>query len=107
MNFTQQCEKSSVRQHQQKEKPMPDRNNKVPQNICGPYYVDDTCIDCDLCRSTVPQLFARYDQSGFSYVYRQPVTPEEFAQAEEGRLACPTESIGNDGVVRSQAIDSR
>jgi len=26
------------------------------------------------------------------------VAPEEFKQAEEARLACPCESIGNDGV---------
>jgi len=85
---------------------MPDPNHKVPQNVRGPYYVDDTCIDCDLCRSVAPRFFTRHDETGYSYVYRQPVTPEEFAEAEEGRLGCPTESIGNEGVDQTPAADS-
>jgi len=39
-------------------------------------------------------------------VHRQPVTPEEFAEAEEGRLVCPAESIGKDGVEQTQTADS-
>ena len=76
---------------------MADLINRLSQNVPGPFYVDDTCIDCDLCRSNSPAFFARDDETGYSYVYRQPTTPVEFAQAEEARLACPTESIGNDG----------
>lgn len=78
-------------------KPMADRNNKPAENVPGAYYVDDTCIDCDLCRSNSPDFFTRNDDGGYTYVERQPVTPEEVLQAEECRLACPTESIGNDG----------
>jgi ferredoxin len=85
---------------------VPDPNKKAPQNIPGPYYVDDTCIDCDLCRNIALQFFVRYDAGGYSYVPRQPETPEEIAQAEEGRLSCPTDSIGNDGATQTQAADS-
>lgn len=70
---------------------------RLPQNIVGRYYVDSSCIDCDLCRTTAPAFFTRDDEIGFSIVYRQPVTPEELALAEEARDGCPTESIGNDG----------
>jgi ferredoxin len=70
--------------------------NKTPENVPGSYYVDDTCIDCDMCRSNAPQFFQRLDEGAYSYVYRQPVTQEEVALAEEARLSCPTESIGND-----------
>ena len=70
---------------------------RLPQNIVGRYYVDSSCIDCDLCRTTAPAFFTRDDEIGFSIVYRQPVTPEELALAEEAREGCPTESIGNDG----------
>ena len=80
--------------------------NRLPQNIPGPFYVDDTCTDCDLCRSSAPAFFARDDETGYSYVYRQPTTPEEFAQAEEARLECPTESIGNDGLGQTAASDA-
>ena len=76
---------------------MADLIHRLPQNVHGRFYVDETCIDCDLCRSNLPSIFTRDDETGYSYVYRQPANPEEFAEAEEARLACPTESIGNDG----------
>ena len=69
---------------------------RLPQNIVGRYYVDSSCIDCDLCRNTAPAFFKRDDEIGFSIVHRQPATPEELALAEEAREGCPTESIGND-----------
>lgn len=76
---------------------MANRNHRVPENVPGPYYVDDTCIDCDLCRSNAPEVFARHPDAGYSYVQRQPATPEEVAEAEAARLACPSSTIGNDG----------
>ena len=76
---------------------MADKNQRLPQNIAGKYYVDSSCIDCDMCRTNAPKLFALNDEIGMSIVYRQPVTPEEHALAEEARLDCPTDSIGNDG----------
>ena len=75
---------------------MADRNNKTPENVPGPYYVDNTCIDCDMCRTTAPDFFRRNDEGGYTYVYRQPVTPREIVLAEEA-MSCPTDSIGNDG----------
>jgi ferredoxin len=77
---------------------MANQNDKFPENIAGQYYVDSSCIDCDMCRSTAPDLFRRDDEIGYSIVYRQPITDEEFRQAEDARLGCPTESIGNDGL---------
>lgn len=70
---------------------------RLPQNILGRFYVDASCIDCDICRSTAPLFFRRDDEIGLSVVHRQPVTPDELALAEEAREGCPTESIGNDG----------
>lgn len=76
---------------------MPDRNRRTSANVPGAYYVDDTCIDCDLCRVTAPGVFARDEMGGLSFVRRQPSHPSEVALAEEARALCPTESIGNDG----------
>jgi ferredoxin len=76
---------------------MADPENRTPENVPGPYYVDETCIDCDICRSTAPTIFRRQDDGGYSYVIRQPVTPEEVALADEALGSCPTESIGCDG----------
>lgn len=85
---------------------MADLSTSLPENVAGPFYVDETCIDCDLCRSTAPAFFARYDETGFSYVYRQPVSPEEIAVVEEARRQCPTESIGNDGPIQPECTIS-
>jgi len=76
---------------------MANLNDRLPQNVPGRYYVDSSCIDCDLCRSTAPDFFKRDDEIGSSIVYRQPVTQEEVDLAEDARTGCPTESIGNDG----------
>jgi ferredoxin len=77
---------------------MPNKNDRLQENVPGPYYVDSSCIDCDLCRNTAPQFFQRNDEIGLSIVHRQPKTLEELEQAEDARLGCPTESIGNDGI---------
>ena len=76
---------------------MADRSNKVSSNVTGRFYVDDTCTDCDLCRGKAPQFFGRDDSIGLSIVYRQPISEEEIALANEAMSECPTESIGNDG----------
>ncbi len=76
---------------------MADKQLKSPENVPGKYYVDNTCIDCDLCRNIAPKTFTRHDEGGYSVVFKQPETAEEKAQAEEARASCPTETIGNDG----------
>lgn len=76
---------------------MANKHDKNEGNVPGKFYVDASCIDCDLCRETAPGFFQRNDDIGFSIVYRQPVTPEEIEQATEAMNNCPTESIGNDG----------
>src|SRR6516165_2750261 len=79
-----------------KGKIMADKENRLPQNVPGSYYVDSSCIDCDRCRATAPALFKRDDDIGFSFVHRQPTTPEELTLAKEALEECPTASIGND-----------
>jgi len=66
---------------------MADVANKYAENVPGKFYVDDQCIDCDLCR----------DDGGHSYVYKQPETPEEEGLCKEAMEGCPVEAIGNDG----------
>ena len=53
---------------------MADKENRVSDNVPGAWYVDEECIDCDLCRQTSPDNFARNDDEGFSYVYNQPTS---------------------------------
>jgi ferredoxin len=72
--------------------------DKLPENAPGRFYVDRQCIDCDVCRDTAPANFTRNDEDGYSYVYKQPETPEEFELCVEAFNACPVEAIGDDGV---------
>ena len=44
---------------------MADAANKYTQNVTGAYYVDDQCIDCDLCRETAPANFKRDDDGSY------------------------------------------
>ena len=76
---------------------MANRNDKNSGNIPGPFYVDNTCIDCDLCRETAPSIFRRDDHLGQSIVFHQPSTPDEWSLAREALNSCPTETIGADG----------
>ena len=76
---------------------MADPRNKLPDNTVGKFYVDRECIDCDVCRDTSPANFARNDENGYSFVYKQPESEEESALCEEALMACPVEAIGDDG----------
>ena len=76
---------------------MADKVQKNPANVPGSWYVDSTCVDCDMCRGTAPGIFDRDAVSGLSIVIRQPITCEEIAAATSAMNGCPTESIGNDG----------
>ena len=62
------------------------------ENVPGDFFVDDTCIDCDLCRQIAPPVFR--EESDHSIVYRQPRTAAESHSAGMALVACPTGSIG-------------
>ncbi len=76
---------------------MADVANKYPENTAGKYYVDNQCIDCDLCRETAPDNFKRNEDGGYSYVYKQPESPEEETRCKEAKEGCPVEAIGDNG----------
>jgi ferredoxin len=76
---------------------MADLTKKLPENVAGRFYVDDTCIDCDLCRETAPDSFTRNDSAGHSFVFSQPAGPAQEAAAIAAMEECPVEAIGNDG----------
>ncbi len=76
---------------------MADLSQRVPENVPGRYYVDRTCIDCDLCRETAPANFTRRDDQGYSFVVRQPKDAAEEAACLAALEECPVESIGLDG----------
>src|SRR5688572_29112134 len=71
---------------------MANLNRAYSGNVSGNFFVDDTCIDCDLCRQIAPSVFA--EESDHSVVYRQPHDDAEAHRAAMALVACPTGSIG-------------
>ena len=76
---------------------MADIANKYPDNVAGKYYVDNQCIDCDLCRETAPENFKRNEDGGYSFLFKQPANDDEVAHCKEAKESCPVEAIGDDG----------
>lgn len=76
---------------------MADTENKYEENAPGKFYVDDQCIDCDLCRETAPDNFTRQEDGGYSYLKKQPENEEEETLCKEAMEGCPVEAIGDDG----------
>ena len=71
--------------------------NKVPENIKGKFYVDKSCIYCDLCVEIAPKNFKEINEMGWAAVFKQPENPEEEKACKDAMESCPTDSIGNDG----------
>src|SRR4051812_9456884 len=72
---------------------MASREQAVPENVPGPFFVDTTCIDCDTCRQLAPATFG--ETAEFSFVQLQPRDQAERRAAVRALLACPTGSIGH------------
>lgn len=67
-------------------------SKRLPENVPGDFYVDESCIDCDACRQIAPSVFRDHGEQ--SSVYRQPHTAAEVLGALKAVVACPTSSIG-------------
>lgn len=65
-----------------------------PDNVEGPWFVDDRCSRCDSARHWAPDLIGA-DEHGQSFVAHQPVNETEEAAMWRAAAACPTLSIGN------------
>ena len=56
---------------------MADATQKVSENVPGRFYVDETCIDCDLCRETAPGNFVRQDAEATATSPSPPAPPRK------------------------------
>jgi glyoxylase-like metal-dependent hydrolase (beta-lactamase superfamily II)/ferredoxin len=74
---------------------MASRERRLPTNVPGDFYVDESCIDCGACRWIAPETFDW--KSGRSRVHAQPGDPEGVRRALMSLVACPTASIGASG----------
>jgi ferredoxin len=77
---------------------MANKAEKWPENVIGRFYVDQQCIDCDLCREAAPAFFSRKPEGGYSFVSRQPDTDDDVSLCLEAKEGCPVDAIGDDGI---------
>ena len=84
---------------------MANRSRAVPGNAPGAFFVDSTCIDCDVCRLLAPAVFGSGRDT--SIVAHQPTTFESHREAARALLSCPVGAIGSDATidVRSARAD--
>ncbi|GJP51803.1 hypothetical protein CLOM_g10940 [Closterium sp. NIES-68] len=61
------------------------------ENVAGDFYVDHTCINCDVCRWMAPEVFAKIGPQ--SAVFAQPGDEGTAVKALQALLSCPTASI--------------
>jgi glyoxylase-like metal-dependent hydrolase (beta-lactamase superfamily II)/ferredoxin len=71
---------------------MADLRKILAGNAPGEFYVDSSCIDCDLCRQIAPSVFREAGDT--SVVHRQPAAEDDVRRAEMALVTCPTASIG-------------
>ena len=83
---------------------MANLTDRLSRNVTGAFYVDSSCIDRDFCRSNAPAFFKRDDETGYSFVYRQPLTPAEVEEASDAMNSCPSESIGSDAEITTSSV---
>ena len=76
---------------------MANKKDRCESNVPGKFYVDKSCIDCDLCRDIAPDFFARDDNNGRSKVIQQPSSEAEIDLCMEALDSCPVGAIGEDG----------
>ncbi|MFY9572815.1 MAG: MBL fold metallo-hydrolase [Blastocatellia bacterium] len=65
---------------------------RIAENVPGDFFVDSTCIDCDLCRQIAPETFV--DAGDQSAVNHQLETAYQEFAALKALVTCPTASIG-------------
>lgn len=80
-------------------------SDRIPENVDGDFFVDSSCIDCDLCRQLAPTVFARTERRAQSFVAAQPAPGDDREQhrALMALVTCPTSSIGTTRKLDSKA----
>lgn len=73
---------------------MAQRSKAFPGNAPGPFFVDQSCIDCGTCYTFAPEVFRGV--ADHSEVNLQPADGALRLKASQALLACPTGSIGTD-----------
>lgn len=65
---------------------------RLPCNAKGEFFVDESCIDCSVCREIAPETFGNGKDT--ACVVRQPNGSEEEIRAFQALISCPVSAIG-------------
>ncbi len=76
---------------------MANKWNKIEGNLAGSFYIDENCINCGLCASICPDVYASKPSLAVHIVQKQPTSEKEIELATEAQECCPADAIGNDG----------
>ena len=68
---------------------------RYAKNAPGKWYVDDSCVDCDLCKEFAISNFKRDNLDGQYYVSKQPSDQKELKQCLKAKNSCPVNAIHN------------
>jgi ferredoxin len=69
---------------------------KHPLNVEGKYYVDTTCVHCDLCHEIAPEHFT-VGKDGEGFVFKQPSSQGEERNCHSAKSSCPVGAIQDNG----------
>lgn len=77
---------------------MADKNSKVPENVPGPWYVDnELCTPCRVCLDEAGDLLQYNADESKVFFFKQPESADELAHAASARDVCPQAAIAEDG----------
>ncbi len=76
---------------------MADASAKVPENVEGPYFVDESCTACETCIEEAPGNFKMKNNGEYAFAYKQPENDDEEIQCENALNICPVGAIGKEG----------
>jgi glyoxylase-like metal-dependent hydrolase (beta-lactamase superfamily II)/ferredoxin len=66
---------------------------RLEDNVDGPLYVNDKCINCAACSMMALDVFSRRPGDGAHVVHQQPNTDTEIDDARAALAACPVAAI--------------
>ncbi len=79
---------------------------RLPDNVQGPLYVNDKCINCSACSMFAPSVFSRNaKRDDYHIVSKQPVTELEIEESRAALVACPVAAIRVDNAASRNAVD--
>jgi len=71
---------------------------RILDNVEGPLYVNDKCINCAACSLFSPSVFSRNTDDNYHVVYKQPSSEKEIEESRAALAACPVAAIRVDHI---------